>query len=166
VTHHRRFAPARPECIRPAQTWIAIAAVAAIAIGLAGCSSKPDSTADRISSWASSTGLTSGIDQIKTDAAGVAKVEKIGSPGAIRANCAVLDLDTETANQNLPSPDTQLTQDLSDAYTAEIQAAQDCYHGAGKSSELINRGRIAQTAAYSDIATSLSLFAQLTGGSD
>ena len=49
------------------------------------------------------------IAQIRTDAANVAKVERIGSPGAIRTNCAVLDLDTENANQNLPSPDQQLT---------------------------------------------------------
>jgi outer membrane murein-binding lipoprotein Lpp len=154
-------------CHAPARsTARLVVPVLCIGAVLAGCSSKPDSAADRISSWASSTGLSSGINQIKDDAANVAKVERIGSPGAIRANCAVLDLDTENANQNLPSPDTQLTQDLSDAYTAEIQAAQDCYHGAGTKTDLIDRGRIAQAAAYSDLSTSLALLARLTAGTE
>src|ERR1019366_10228483 len=96
-------------------------------------------------------------------ATNVAKVEKVGSPGAIRTNCAVLDLDTENANQNLPSPDQQLTTDLSDAYGAEIQAAQDCYHGAGRSKTLIDRGQIAQMAADADLTTAFQLLAQLTG---
>jgi len=139
--------------------------VVLLPVVLGGCSSNPDPASKRVSSWASSTNLTSGIDQIKADAANVAKVEKIGSPGAVRANCAVLDLDTENANQNLPSPQTQLTRDLSDAYTAEIQAAQDCYKGAGKSTQLISRGLIAQTAADSDFASALSLFASLSRSS-
>ena len=116
-------------------------------------------------SWVSSTALGADITQIRADAANVAKVEAIGNPGAIRTNCAVLDLDTENANQNLPSPDQQLTTDLSDAYAAEIQAAQDCYHGAGKSETLISRGKIAQSAADADIDQALSLVQQLTGKS-
>jgi hypothetical protein len=113
-----------------------------------------------------STGLDADIAQIRTDAANVAKIEKIpGSPGAIRTNCAVLDLDTENANQNLPSPDQGLTTDLTNAYVAEIQAAQDCYHGAGKSATLLARGRIAQLAANADLTTALGLLAQLTGKS-
>jgi hypothetical protein len=116
-------------------------------------------------SWSSSSTLSSDISQIRADAANVAKVESIGNPGAIRTNCAVLDLDTENANQNLPSPDQQLTTELSDGYAAEIQAAQDCYHGAGKSKTLINRGKIAQSAAYADINQAMALEAQLTGTS-
>src|ERR1700730_6213534 len=94
-------------------------------------SQQSNSTAQRVESWVSSTGLGAGIAQIRADAANVAKVEGLGNPGAIRTNCAVLDLDTERANQNLPSPAQQLTTDLSDVYAAEIQAAQDCFHGAG-----------------------------------
>jgi hypothetical protein len=157
VTPNRRTTPAA----------ISFAILGALAVGvvLAGCSSSPDPTQKRVSDWASSTDLTSDINQIKADAANVARVEKVGSPGAVRANCAVLDLDTENANQNLPSPVIQLTQDLSDAYTAEIQAAQDCYRGAGKSTELIERGQIAQIAANSDFATALAQLAKLTAGS-
>jgi hypothetical protein len=131
---------------------------------LASCAGG-DTTGQRVSSWAGSTALDSEINQIRTDVANVAKVESIGNPGAIRTNCAVLDLDTETANGNLPSPDQQLTGDLTDAYTAEIQAAQDCFHGAGKSIELIKRGQIAQVAANADMNESLALVSQLTGGS-
>ena len=97
------------------------------------------------------------IAQIRADAANVAKVEKIGNPGAIRTNCAVLDLDTENANQNLPSPDQQLTTELSDAYTAEIQAAQDCFHGAGKSESCSVGGRSRRARADADIDQALAL---------
>jgi outer membrane murein-binding lipoprotein Lpp len=132
---------------------------------LSACSGG-QTTAQRVSAWVSATGLDSGIAQIRADAANVAKVEPHGSAGAIRTNCAVLDLDTENANQNLPSPYQQLTTDLSNAYAAEIQAAQDCYHGAGKSAELIARGQIAQSAADSDISLALSLVTQLTHGAN
>ncbi len=77
----------------------------------------------------------------------------------------MLDIDTERANGNLPSPAQQLTTDLSDVYVAEIQAAQDCFHGAGKSMTLIRRGTIAQSAADADITQALALVSQLTGKS-
>jgi len=130
---------------------------------MSACGAPTNTTSQRVSSWVSSSGLTGDINQIKTDAANVAKVEGLGNPGAIRTNCAVLDLDTENANQNLPAPDQQLTDDLTNAYTAEIQAAQDCFHGAGKSKVLVNRGQIAQIAANADITQSLALVNKLTG---
>jgi len=135
--------------------------VAGLGFVLGSCSDQ-STTAQRVTSWVGSSGLDADIAQIRTDASNVARIEKVGSPGAIRTNCAVLDLDTENANQNLPSPDQQLTTDLSDAYGAEIQAAQDCYHGAGKSKTLIDRGQIAQQAADSDLTTALKLLSQLT----
>lgn len=138
--------------------------VVGLALVLGACSDQT-TTAQRVTSWVGSSGLDADIAQIRTDASNVAKIEKVGSPGAIRTNCAVLDLDTENANQNLPSPDQQLTTDLSDAYTAEIQAAQDCYHGAGKSETLIRRGQVAQSAADADLTTALGLLSQLTGKS-
>jgi len=139
------------------------AALAAIAMAglLAGCSSPSANTSQLVSSWASATSLSSGITQIRADAANVVKVEATRNPGAIRTNCAVLDLDTEDANQNLPAPVHQLTVDLTDAYTAEIQAAQDCFHGAGKSKVLIARGLIAQSAANADLAQALAFYDDL-----
>jgi hypothetical protein len=140
-----------------------VPAIVGAAVMLAACGSQSSTTAQRVESWVGTSGLTAGITQIRTDAANVVKVEAIGNPGAIRTNCAVLDLDTENANQNLPSPAQQLTTELSDAYAAEIQAAQDCFHGAGKSKILINRGKIAQSAADADISQALALVDQLTG---
>jgi outer membrane murein-binding lipoprotein Lpp len=137
------------------------ATVLATAALLAGCGSPTSDTAHLVSSWGGATNLSSGIATIRADAANVLKVEATKNPGAIRTNCAVLDLDTENANQNLPAPVHQLTVDLTDAYTAEIQAAQDCFHGAGKSIELINRGQIAQSAAYEDLNQALALYNQL-----
>ncbi len=151
----------RPESGPPALG--SILAIVGISALLASCGGRTPTAAQRVSSWVSSSTLSADIAQIRTDAANVAKVEAIGNPGAIRTNCAVLDLDTENANQNLPSPDQELTEELSNGYTAEIQAAQDCYHGAGKSKTLISRGMIAQSAADADIDQALALVKQLTG---
>jgi hypothetical protein len=141
-----------------------IVAIAGVSLVLASCSEQ-GTTGQRVASWVGATGLNADITQIKTDVANVAKVEKIGTPGAIRTNCAVLDLDTENANGNLPSPNQQLTADLTNVYTAEIQAAQDCFHGAGKSKTLLARSQIAQQAADADLTTALDFVAQLTGKS-
>ena len=142
-----------------------VATVAALIAGvvLSACSAG-NTTSAKVSNWIGATGLSSDVSQIQTDAANVAKVESLHSvAGAIRANCAVLDIDTENANQNLPAPDAELTQELTDAYDAEIQAAQDCYHGAGKSQSLIDRGKVAQIAANADLSQALALVTQLTG---
>jgi hypothetical protein len=149
----------------PVGRFLAVVGITAVTALIAACGTQNNSTAQRVESWVSSTGLDAGIAQIRADAANVAKVEGLGNPGAIRTNCAVLDLDTESANQNLPSPAQQLTTELSDAYAAEIQAAQDCFHGAGKSKTLISRGKIAQSAADADINQALALVAQLTAKS-
>ena len=50
-------------------------------------------------------------------------------------------------------------------YAAEVQAAQDCYHGAGKSKTLLSQGQVAQSAADADLTTALGLLSQLTGKS-
>lgn len=129
---------------------------------LCSCGGSSTSTGQLVSSWASTNSLSSDIATIRTDAANVVRVEATQNPGAIRTDCAVLDLDTENANQTLPTPDHQLTVDLSDAYTAEIQAAQDCYHGADHNEELLQRGQIAQSAAFEDITEALAYETQLT----
>jgi hypothetical protein len=150
----------------PAQIPVVGLTVLVVGLGLVlGACSTQSTTAQRVTAWVGSTGLDADVAQIRTDAANVAKVEKVGSPGAIRTNCAVLDLDTENANQNLPSPDQAFTTDLTDAYVAEIQAAQDCFHGAGKNETLLRRGQIAQVAADADLTTALDELAQLTGNS-
>ena len=45
--------------------------------------------------------------------------------------CALLTNDAETAIGNLPTPDTQLTDDLNNAYEKAAAAGDDCYQGAG-----------------------------------
>jgi hypothetical protein len=50
---------------------------------------------------------------------------------ALRTDCDVLVTDALSANQNLPTPDSQLTNVLSRAYTSAANAGKDCLCAAG-----------------------------------
>ncbi len=112
---------------------VTVSSIALLALVLGACAG-PDETgtmAQRVSAWASSTGFTGEIGTISADIDRVARVAAHGSPGAIRADCAVLSSDTAEAHQNLPTPDQGLTETLVRAYGEASNAAEDCYAGAG-----------------------------------
>ncbi len=60
-------------------------------------------------------------------------------PAAIKTVCALLTTDAQTAIGNLPTPDTELTDELNTAYEDAAAAGTDCYHGAGGSVSLLHR---------------------------
>ena len=60
-------------------------------------------------------------------------------PAAIRTVCALLTNDAQTAIGNLPTPDTQLTDDLNTAYEDAAAAGNDCYNGAAGNAALLRR---------------------------
>jgi len=57
--------------------------------------------------------------------------EADGSNAALRTDCDVLVVDALSANQNLPTPDSRLTQVLSQAYTSAANAGRDCLCAGG-----------------------------------
>lgn len=106
-----------------------IVAIFLVALGLlaAACSS-PGTPQSQMKSWISSTGYGPSTGTLLNDAKKSAQV--VASNQGTNANhtvCAVMLLDAQNANNNLPTPDTTASNLLAKAYGALGSAANDCY---------------------------------------
>jgi hypothetical protein len=95
---------------------------------LAACGGTPASLAQQVRSWAASTGFAAGTRELTGDLSRLSDLPS-DSPGARRTACDVLVTDALSANQQLPTPDSQLTNLLSQAYTSAATAGRDCFSG-------------------------------------
>lgn len=116
---------------------LAIAAVFTCAVSLTSCAGadQQGSAAHRMVVWSGGTALGQDIGTLTADNARIPKVAPNGS-GALHAACATLVTDAEKANGELPSPDPQVTAWLSEAYTLEATAGNQCFDGAANPSLL------------------------------
>jgi hypothetical protein len=73
-------------------------------------------------------GGTSFGEDIGTLVADNARIAKETSTGAMHAACGTMEDDADTTNDELPTPDPQVTDWLSAAYGLEGTAATDCYN--------------------------------------
>jgi hypothetical protein len=109
-----------------------------VVLGLvaAGCSS-PGSIQDQMQSWVSSTGYGPSTGSLVHDAQKAQSVLSAGEGvNAAHTVCAVLLLESESANGNLPAPDPTTTSLLSKAYDALGAAANACYSASTNASAL------------------------------
>jgi hypothetical protein len=99
-----------------------------LAVGLASCTGEDQrgSPAHRLSEWVSGTGLGGDIGTLIADNVRIPREVPNGT-GAMHAGCGALLDDAEAANGELPTPDSQVTDWLSQAYGLEGTAATDCY---------------------------------------
>ena len=93
--------------------------------------------AQRVVAWSSGVYFGGSGGQAATLIADNNRISYITShgndPAAFRTDCLVLENDSAQFNgTDLPSPDTTLTNLLSQAFDDDGKAAQDCYLGAGK----------------------------------
>ncbi len=112
----------------------------------AGCSSGADMTgtmAHRVSAWAKAAGVSATDATIADDIARISRARHSRDLSGLKTECAVLGTDVQMANDELPAPDTTLTEDLSRAYTAYGDSSADCYSGASSS----DRGRLSRADA-------------------
>jgi len=102
---------------------------AALAISLTSCAGadQQGSAAHRMQVWVNGTGFGQDIGTLVADNARVAKVVPNGT-GAVHAACGTIVNDAEMANSNLPSPDPDVTDLLTQAYGLEGTAGNDCYN--------------------------------------
>jgi hypothetical protein len=100
-------------------------------LGWAACGSTyPGTTlSDQLSGWAKATGFTAAVSQLQGDLGRVAPYRPGPGAGSWRTDCDVLVTDALTANQNLPSPDQRLTDQLGAAYSEAGSAGHDCLNG-------------------------------------
>ena len=80
--------------------------------------------AHRLQEWVK-TGLGEDIGTLVADNARIARET---TTSAMHDACGTMELDADTANDELPTPDPQITTWLSTAYGLEGTAATDCYN--------------------------------------
>lgn len=112
---------------------VAVAVIAFVAYGHGGTSGTPG---QRLESWVSSTTLGEDIGTLEADDRNVGPAEHRGVT-TVHTVCAALANDAQTFNDQLPSPDTRVTQLLAKAYGIEYDAARECYSAGTTDSKLI-----------------------------
>ena len=127
----RARAGARAGCIALA---VACGCLLAACAG-AGLSGTP---AQRMTSWLSASDNGASMGAVTADVHAVeAGLARHQPAGATRTLCALLTTDAQAGNADLPTPDSQVTNDLSDAYNDAYAAGNDCYSGAGGNATLV-----------------------------
>ena len=116
----------------PAPSAVVVAALLVLSLLGAGCTvDRSAPTATQVSDWMTTSGDGAAIGQVEVDSRNVDLALSRHDPSAaIRTVCALLTTDAQTAIGNLPTPDSQLTDDLNQAYEDAASAGTDCYNGA------------------------------------
>ena len=151
---------------RPSTAVIAVATVVVGAITLVGCAGPEESgpPAARVSAWVSTAGGGAAIGTVEVDSANIGNaIAHHSSPAAIKTVCALLTNDAETAIGNLPTPDTQLTDDLNNAYQDGAAAGDDCFKGASGTKALMRRSASERKKLIPLLATATNRMSALTG---
>jgi hypothetical protein len=126
----------------------------ASALTLTSCAGadQEGSEAHRMSVWVSGTGFGQDIGTLIADNARVPKDVANGT-GAVHAACGTLLNDAESANTNLPSPDPDVTDLLTQAYGLEGSAGNTCYDAGATNKKLLaeaERDGIKAEALYNE----------------
>lgn len=122
--------------------WLVVGAVLVLAVGVAaflsyGVRGVGGSPGRQLAAWAAQHQLGQSIGTMVGDNRAIDRaVGRGGGALALHTVCGVLTTDAEKANGELPSPDTQTTQWLAQAYDLEYQAGVDCYDGASDRAKL------------------------------
>jgi hypothetical protein len=114
----------------------------ASSVALSSCAGEDQmgSPAHRMSVWVSGTSLGQDIGTLIADNARIPKVVANGA-GALHAACSTMLNDAEAANTELPSPDSEVTNVLTQAYSLEGTAANDCYDSGSSNTQLLAESR-------------------------
>lgn len=133
---------------------------------LAGCAGQEQSgtSSARVSTWVSGAAGGAAIGTLKVDSANIDQaLDRHDPPAAIKTVCALLTNDAETAIGNLPTPDSQLTTDLNNAYEKGAAAGDDCYRGATGEKSFLRKSAAERAALLPLLTTALDRIEAVTG---
>jgi hypothetical protein len=85
------------------------------------------------------------------------------SSATLKTVCALMTTDAQTAIGNLPTPDTELTDDLNTAYEDAAAAGNDCYSGSGGDQSLLNKSAAERAKLGPLLAAAISRIVSITG---
>ena len=158
-----RLAARLPRYLLPVTVAVllAVAVVVFVVVGSRGPTGTP---AHQLRVWVANTKLGQSIGVLTTDDHNVARaLAAHQATNALHTVCAVLYQEAQTANDNLPSPDTVVTQTLAHAYRLEYDAGQACYRGAGGNATLLAQSAHDRSQAITLFHRVLSRVALVTG---
>ncbi|MGH9047860.1 MAG: hypothetical protein ACRDVW_11205 [Acidimicrobiales bacterium] len=152
----------------PARWKILLAAVAVVALGvlafLAYGGIGNGTPTQRVRAWVSGSGLGQDIGTVVGDAARVRlAVDEHKDAGVLHTDCGVLLTDAQSANGELPTPDTQLTDLLSSGYALAYESGNDCYSSGGTNRALLEKATQERIQAEAKLQQAVNLVEQLTG---
>lgn len=150
----------------PAGTARVAAAVAIGSLALAACAAQEQSgtPSHQLTAWVNGAGAGGSIGTVEVDIKNVnLAFRQHDPPGEIRSVCGLLVDDSGTANGNLPSPDQQLSDDLSAAYATAYDAGTDCYNGSNGDQKLLATSATLRAKAQSQLNTALERITAVTG---
>jgi len=145
---------------------LVVAVLIAGSCALAGCAGQEQSGSPsaRVSTWVSGAAGGAAIGTLEADSANIDQaLAHHDAPAAIKTVCALLTNDAETAIGNLPTPDTQLTNDLNNAYEKGAAAGDDCYNGAAGNAALLKRSAEERVALRPLLTTAVDRIQSVTG---
>jgi hypothetical protein len=85
------------------------------------------------------------------------------APAAVKTACALLTNDAETAIGNLPTPDTQLTDELNAAYEDAAAAGDACFQGASGRASLLRTSATERSKLGPLLAVAVDRIEAITG---
>lgn len=139
---------------------IAVAIVAFLADG----STQAGGPGQQLRAWVSTNQVGQSIGTLSDDVSNVNKaLAEHQGPGVLHTLCAGLQNDAQTANGNLPTPDTQLTQVLARAYTLDYDAGGYCYRAGGAGNPLDAKSSADSTQASHLLIEALARIQDVTG---
>lgn len=140
---------------------VVLAAVAFLSYGGLGTGGTPR---QQLSQWVTSTSFGATVGTLHDDDRHIATtVAGNPSAGVLHTVCAVLTDDAGSANDQLPTPDTALTQVLAHAYSLEYSAGNDCYAAAGGNRRLLSTSARLRARAESLLDQALATVRRTTG---
>jgi hypothetical protein len=109
-----------------------------VGVGAASCAGEDQigSSAHRMSAWVKGTSFGEDIGTLVADNARVPLDVKNGT-GAVHAACGTMETDADVANDELPTPDPEVTNWLSTAYGLEGAAANECFSAGSTNKKLL-----------------------------
>jgi hypothetical protein len=140
-------------CRLRAAAGLGLIVVAALTLTACAGEDQMGSSAHRMSVWVGGTGFGQDIATLIADNARVPKDVANGT-GAVHAACSTLLNDAQMANGSLPSPDSQVTDLLTEAYNLEGTAANECYDAGATNRSLLHqseRNSIKAEALYNQV---------------
>lgn len=140
---------------------VAVAVVAFVSYRATGPSGTPS---QQLARWVADTTLGQHLGELHDDDLDLKKaLSHRSGTGAVHTVCSVMSVTAEAANADLPSPDTEVTQLLAQAYSLEYEAGSNCYAAGATNERLLAKSAAERAQAQRVVARVLARVAAVTG---